>query len=118
MTPRAKGPGKRLRVVALLLLVGLAVPAGEHLYWVLGGTWGLERSVDGRIEESTTTGIRVVAAVVVLLLVAAALVFLARVELWRQTLVPDRVIRVLAWAVAVFFLGHGLASFAEGWAGA
>lgn len=118
MTPRAGGSGKRLRVVAILLLVGLAVPAGEHLYWALGGTWGLERSVDGRIEESTTTGIRIVAAGVVVLLVAAVLVFLARVGLWRQTLVPDRVIRVLAWALAVFFLGHALVSFAEGWAGA
>jgi hypothetical protein len=84
---------------------------------VLGGTWGLHRSVDGRIEESTTTGIRVVAAVVVVLLVAAALVVLARVGLWQQALVPDRVIRVLAWALAGFFLVHALVSFAEGWAG-
>jgi hypothetical protein len=51
---------------------------------MLGGTWGLH--------QSTSTGIRVVAAVVVVLLIAAALVVLARVGLWRQALVSDRMI--------------------------
>ena len=102
---------RRARVAALLLIVGLAAPAGEHLYWVLGGTWGLHRSVGGRVEESTTTGIRVVAAVVVVLLVAAALVVLARVGIWQQAFVPDMVIRLLAWALAGVFLLEMLASF-------
>lgn len=116
--PRAEGVGNRARVVALLLAASLlAAPAGEHFYWVLGGTWGLHRSVGGRMEESTTMGIRVVAAVVVVLLIAAVLVILARVGLLEQTLVSDGVIRVLAWALAVFFLGHALVSFAEGFAG-
>ena len=108
---RAEGASRRVRVAALLLIAGLAAPAGEHLYWVLGGTWGLHRSVNGRIEESTTTGIRVVAAVVVVLLVAAAVVVMARVGFWQQTLVPDRVIRVLVWALAAVLLVEALASF-------
>jgi len=95
----------------------VAGPVGTHVYWMLGGTWGLHRSVGGKIEQSTTTGIQVVAAVVVVLLVAAALVVLARVGLWQQSFVRDRVIRVLAWGLAGFFLGHGLLSFAQGWAG-
>jgi Protein of unknown function (DUF3995) len=111
MASRAERAWSRVRVAAVLLLVGLAAPAGEHLYWVFGGTWGLHRSVGGRIEESTTTGIRVVAAVVVVLLVAAALVVLARAGLWRQAFVPDRVIRFLAWALAGAFLLEALASF-------
>jgi hypothetical protein len=37
--------------------------------------------------------------------------------LWQQTFVSDRVIRILAWALAGFFLVHALVSFAEGWAG-
>jgi hypothetical protein len=78
---------------------------------MLGGTWGLHRSVGDRIEESTTTGIRVVAAVVVVLLVAAVLVVLARVGLWQLAIVPDRVIRVLAWALAAVFLLETLAAF-------
>ncbi len=57
------------------------------------------------------------AAVVVLLLVAAVLVVLARVGFWQQTFVSDRVIRILAWALAGFFLVHALVSLAEGWAG-
>jgi hypothetical protein len=112
-TPIVEGAAPRVRVAALLLMLGLAAPAGEHLYWALGGTWGLHRSVGGRIEESTTTGTRVVAAVVFVLLVAAALVVIAHVGYWQQAFMPDRLIRVLAWALAAFFLGHALVSFAR-----
>ena len=107
--PRAEGAGSHVRVVALLLIAALAAGPVTHVYWMLGGTWGLH--------GSTTMGIRVVAAVVVVLLVAAVLVVLARVGLWQQTLVSDRVIRALAWALAVFFVIHALVSFAEGLAG-
>jgi hypothetical protein len=70
---------------------------------MLGGTWGLH--------SPTSTGIRVVAAVVVVLLVAAVLVVLARVGLWRQTVVPARLIRFFAWALAAVFLAETLAAF-------
>jgi hypothetical protein len=110
--PNAEGATRRIRVVAALLVIGLAAgPMVEHFYWVLGGTWGMHRSVGGRVEESTTMGIRVVAAVVVLLLVAAVFVVLARVGLWQQAFVPDRVIRVFAWGLAGVFLLEALASF-------
>jgi hypothetical protein len=109
--PKAEVAARRIHVVAALLIVALAAgPAATHLYWLLGGTWGLGGS-------DASTGIRVVGAVVVLLIVAAVLVVLARVGLWQQTFVSDRVIRILAWALAAFFLSHGLVSFAEGWAG-
>lgn len=101
----------KLRVIAALLIVALSAgPAATHLYWMLGGTWGL-----GGTDSSTA--IRVVAAVVVVLIVSAVLVVLARVGLWQQTFVSDSVIRVLAWGLAAFFLVHGLLSFAEGWVG-
>jgi hypothetical protein len=111
MTPRAEPVSSRVRVAALLLILGLAAPAGEHLYWVFGGTWGLHRSVGGHIEQSTSTGIRVVAAVVVVLLIVAALIVLARVGLWQQALVSDRMIRFFAWALAAVFLVETVASF-------
>jgi hypothetical protein len=108
-----QGATRRIRVVAALLIVALAAgPAGSHLYWMLGGTWGL--GLDG---TSSSTGVRVVAAIVVVLVAVAVVVVLARVGLWRQVFVSDRVIRVLAWALAGFFLIHALVSFAEGWAG-
>lgn len=108
---KAEGATRRIRVVAALLIVALAAgPAGTHFYWLLGGTWGLGGS-------DATTGIRLVAAAVILLIVAAALVVLARVGLWQQTFVSDRLIRILAWALAGFFVVHGLLSFVEGWAG-
>src|SRR5512133_293634 len=96
---------------AVLLIVALAAgPAATHLYWLLGGTWGLGGS-------DSSTGIRAVAAVVVLLIVAAVLVVLARVGFWQQRFVSDRVVRIVAWGLAGFFLVHGLLSFAESWAG-
>jgi hypothetical protein len=109
--PKAESVTRHARVIAALLIVALAAgPAATHLHWMLGGTWGLDGA-------PSSTGIRIVAAIVVLLIVAAMLVVLARVGLWQQRLVSDRVIRILAWAFAAFFLVHALASFAEGWAG-
>jgi hypothetical protein len=94
------------------LIAGLAAgPVGTHVYWMLGGTWGLHSSDGGPPEGWWSTGIRVVAAVVVLLLVAAVLVVLARVGLWQQAIVSDRVIRFFAWALAAIFLVETVASF-------
>jgi hypothetical protein len=96
------------RVAGVLLVLGLlAGPVGTHVYWMLGGTWGLGRS-------TTTTGIRIVAVVVVLLLLVAVLVVLARIGLWQQAYVPARIVRLLAWGLAGFFLLHGLQSLVEG----
>ena len=107
--PSAEG-ATRIRVVATLLILALSAgPAATHLYWMLGGTWGLH--------DESTTGIRIVAALVVLLIVAAVLVVLARVGLWQQTFVSDGVLRILSWGLVGFFLLHALVSFAEGWAG-
>ena len=111
MMASAEGAARRARVAALLLIAGLlAGPVCTHVYWMLGGTWGLHGSAN-------TVGIQVVAAVVVVGLLGAVLVVLARVGYWQQAFLPDRVIRILAWGLAVFFLGHGVVSFAEGAAG-
>ncbi|HEU4528741.1 MAG TPA: DUF3995 domain-containing protein [Actinomycetota bacterium] len=88
----------------------MAGPVSTHVYWMLGGTWGLYTRSGAR-EEVATTGVRVVAAVVVVLLVAAVLVVLARVGMWQQAFVSDRVIRVLAWALAAVFLVETVAAF-------
>ena len=42
MAQRAEGATRRVRVAAFLLIAGLAAgPVGTHVYWMLGGTWGL-----------------------------------------------------------------------------
>lgn len=108
MTSGTEVVSRSVRVAAILLVAGLmAGPIGTHVYWLMGGTWGLGRS-------TSSTGIQVVAAVVVLGLVGAVFVVLARVGLWQQTFVSERVIRVLAWGLAAFFMGHGLLSLVEG----
>ena len=104
----------RVRVAALLLIAALvAGPVSTHVYWMLGGTWGLY-GLSGTREEVATTGVRVVAAVVIVLLVAAVSVVLARVGLWQQGFVSDRLIRFFAWALAGIFLLETLASFTWG----
>jgi hypothetical protein len=110
MAQTAEGATRRVRVAAFLLIAGLAAgPVGTHVYWMLGGTWGL-----GLEGTYSATGVRVVAAVVVLLLVAAVLVVLARVGLWQQAFVSDHVIRFFAWALAAVFLLETLAAFTWG----
>ena len=108
MTSGTEVGSRSVRVAAILLVAGLvAGPISTHVYWLMGGTWGLGRS-------TSSTGIQVVAAVVVLGLVGAVLVVLARVGLWQQAFVSERVIRGLAWGLAAFFMGHGLLSLVEG----
>jgi hypothetical protein len=110
MTARAEGASTRVRVAALLLIAGLvAGPVSTHVYWLLGGTWGLY--TNGVRDEVAKTGTRVVAAVVIVLLVAAVRVVLARVGLWQQAFVSDRMIRLFAWALAGVFLFEALAAF-------
>jgi hypothetical protein len=110
VTPRAEGATRRVRVAALLLIAGLAAgPLATHVYWMLGGTWGL-----GGEGNYSATGVRVVGAVVALLLIAAVLVVLARVGLWKQAIVSDRLIRFFAWALAAVFLLETLAAVTWG----
>ena len=110
MTPTPNQPTTLQRVAGVLLVTCLMVgPVGTHVYWMLGGDWGLG--------GESTVGIQVVGAVVALGLVTGVMVVLARVGFWQQTLASDRQIRILTWALAAFFVGHGLMSFAEGWAG-
>ena len=105
----------RVRLSAFLLIAALAAgPLSTHVYWMLGGTWGLHRTVVGDrvVEEgATSTGTRIVAAVVVVLLAAAVLVVLARVGLWHQALVPTWMIQSFVWALAAVFLLETLAAF-------
>lgn len=108
---KAEVATSRVRAAALLLIVALAAgPASTHVYWLLGGTWGLYGR-SGTPDEVSSTGVRVVAAVVLLLLAAAVLVVLARVGFWKQSFVSDRLIGLFAWALAAVFLLETLASF-------
>jgi uncharacterized membrane protein len=110
MAPAIEAASRPIRAAALLLIAALAAgPGGTHIYWMLGGTWGLY--TDGVRDAVATTGTRVVAAVVVVLLIAAVLVVLARVGLWQHTNVSERMIRLLAWALAAVFLVETLAAF-------
>jgi hypothetical protein len=84
MTRSAEVASRRVRLAALFLILGLAAgPVSTQVYWLLGGTWGLSTAV---------------------------LVVLARVGLWHQPFVSDRIVRLFAWAVAAIFLAETLAA--------
>ena len=83
-----------------------AGPVGA-VYWMLGGTWGLYTAAPAtrwrhRARALSPPGWW-------LLLVAAMLVVLARVGLWQQAFVSDRMIRFFAWALAAIFVLETLA---------
>ena len=110
MRASSERASRRVRVAALLLIAGLmAGPGGTHVYWLLGGTWGLY--TNGVRDEVATTGTRALAAVVLVLLLAAVLVVLARVGYWQQAFLSGRLIRFFAWALAGVFLLETLAAF-------
>ncbi len=110
MAPEAEGGAKRNRVAALLLIIGLAAgPLNTHVYWLLGGTWGLY--TNGVRDDVASTGTRVVAGVVVVLLVVAVSVVLARAGMWQHRFLPDRMIRLFTWALAAIFVIETLAAF-------
>jgi hypothetical protein len=87
----------------------VAGPLATHVYWMLGGTWGL-----GGEGNYQATGVRIVGGVISLLLIGAVLVVLARVGMWQQSIVSDRLIRLLTWGLAAFFLLETLASLTWG----
>lgn len=110
MTATGERAPRRVRIAALLLIAGLAAgPLSTHVYWLLGGTWGLY--TNGVHDDMASTGTRIIAAVVIVLLAAAVLVVLARVGLWRQTFVSERMVRLFAWALAAVFLAETVAAF-------
>lgn len=110
MAPAIEAASRPIRTAALLLIAALvAGPVATHVYWLLGGAWGIHSSNGGAPAGSTS--IRVVAAVVLLLLVAAVLVVLARVGLWQQAFVSERMIRLFTWALAAVFLVEMLSAF-------
>ena len=114
MKPKVQRTTRRIRLAAFLLIAGLAAVLSARMStgcWAAPGG-STDRVGDRVVEEgATSTGTRIVAAVVVVLLVAAVLVVLARVGLWQQALVPSRMIRFFAWALAAVFVLETVAAF-------
>ena len=109
MTPTAEDEARRVRLAALLLIAGLVSgPLATHVYWLLGGTWGLyqrcaRRSGDDGSARCGRPGGRATGR--------RGDGRSARVGLWHQAFVSDRMIRFFAWALAAAFLLETLAAF-------
>ena len=93
----SKRGGRTAGIAARLLAVALALVAALHVYWALGGEWGLAAAL-GRDDVDSGPGLRVAAAVVAILLALAAASVLARVGTWKLPL-PWRLLSVGAWLV-------------------
>ena len=80
----------------------LAVAFLFHAYWALGGDWGAATAYG-----STDLPPRAVVAVVAVLIAGAASIVLGQMGLWGHAL-PQRLLRLGAWACSVAFALAGL----------
>jgi sulfite exporter TauE/SafE len=95
MTPIAGPASRRVVLAAAVLWRALIVVAGLHVYWLLGGTWGVHAGSGGAYSE-VTPGLRVYSAVAAALLIVGGLVVRARAGLWKAPL-SDRAVRAGMW---------------------
>ena len=110
MAPGMEVASRRVRVAALLLIAGLAAgPVATHVYWMLGGTWGLYT-----LASATKWRRRAYA----LSPPWSSCCSSPRCwSFWRgsgcgsRRIVSDRAIRFFAWALAAVFLVETLAAF-------
>ena len=86
------------RVGGYVLGAALGALAGLHLYWALGGEWGLAAAL-GLDDVEATAAVRVAAAVIVVVLAVAAAGVLARVGVWGGGL-PWPLVKGGAWTLA------------------
>ena len=110
MTPGIERASGWVRVAAEALWRTLVVLAGLHLYWLLGGTWGLHAASGGAYSD-VTTGLRIQSALMVVLLVGAALVVRARAGLVRAPF-SARVVRIAMWVLTALLGLTALANVA------
>jgi len=100
--------------VAYALSVTLTILSVLHLYWAVGGTWGLAAAL-GRQEIDASTGLRIAAGAVAVALLIAAVGLLGRVGLWGDSL-PWVLFSWGTWAlVAALFLAASLNLTAHTW---
>lgn len=110
MTPVAAPASRRVALAASVLWRALAVVAGLHVYWLLGGTWAVHAGSGGAYSD-VTPALRVYSAVVAILLVAGCLVVRARAGLWRAPL-SERSVGVAMWVLTVGLGLGALVNFA------
>lgn len=95
MTPSIERSPRRVRLAAEILWRALAIVAGLHVYWLLGGTWAVHAASGGTYSD-VTTGLRIQSALIAVLLVLGCLVVRARAGLWHAP-VSDRIVRIAMW---------------------
>jgi hypothetical protein len=95
MTASVEAPSRLVRLPAEILWRALVAAAGLHVYWLLGGTWGVHAASGGSYSD-VTTGLRIQSALIAVLLVLGCLVVRARAGLWHAP-VSDRIVRIAMW---------------------
>lgn len=106
----AEGASRRVAVAASVLWRALLAVAALHVYWLLGGTWGVHAGSGGAYSE-VTPALRAYSAVVAILLLAGCVVVGARAGL-RPLPVPDRLVRLAMWVLTACLALAALVNFA------
>lgn len=104
-----EGPRRVCGVAFAILMFFFAV---LHLYWALGGTWGLAVASDGLSSggDPLSSGMRLVMWGFALVLPAAAVLALMRVGAIRDVF-PNRLTPVACWGIALVVLGVTIGAF-------
>ncbi len=105
MTPIAE-----LARTAAYLLVGLFAPIiAIHVYWALGGRWGLQTAIgEGNPLPASPLSWAVAAA-----LLAAGLTVLGRVGVWGASL-PHWIFLLGPWVLVAVFIGGAVLNLTSG----
>jgi hypothetical protein len=108
------GEGPR-RVCGIVFAALMWVVAALHVYYALGGLWGISVAGGGALGAGDTlsTGMRAAAAGLALALVAASVLALMRVGVIRGFL-PSRLTAVGCWVVAAVMLAVAVGNFTDG----
>lgn len=85
-------------IAGYALAASLTAVAAVHVYWTLGGSWGLAEAL-GSEEVDASPGLRVAAGAVAVALAVAASGVLARVGVWGSGL-PWALVRWGTWVLA------------------
>lgn len=102
-TPAAGSQPRRGRLMVYLAALTALAAIPIHLYWALGGTWGLP----GGAETDGLPGIRATNAAVSVLLACGAAFLYGLTQPWPRR-PPALLMLVPVWAASVVCISHGL----------
>lgn len=98
-------------ILAIILFVIFSILGGFHLYWLAGGSWGMEYVIPTKDDKiQTLTPPAFATLIVALALFSFGLVYLQLTELIHLP-VPDWIVNYAAWFIPSIFILRAIGEF-------